>query len=85
MAPVGGLHDPGPCPLEGPCPQTLVSGRGWLWGHPDVRERVALQIPCPSQKQFLCGCRSERWGPQGQGTFANTTLNVNQLSLPWYL
>lgn len=53
--------------------QTLVSGKKWPWG------------PSSHQKHFLRCHWRECWGPQGQGTFANTTLSVNQLSLPRYL
>ena len=73
---------------------------GACWGSPSIRGHVCRRVPdhapwcwggggpgdTPSQlKAVSCGGRRECWGPQGQGTFANTTLNVNQLSLPWYL
>lgn len=73
---------------------------GTHWGSPSTHGHVHRRVPvhgpwCRGEggpedtlskpKAASCGHRSERWGPQGQGTFANTTLNVNQLALTWYL
>lgn len=68
-----------------PGPTDPGVGERVAWGHPDVRERVALRTTHPSQNQFCVATGASAGTLQGQGTFANTTLNVNQLFLPWYL
>lgn len=73
---------------------------GSCWGSPSIHGHVCRRIPAhgpwcwgegglgdtlSQPKAVSCGCRSELWDPQGQGQSADTTLNVNQLFLPWYL